>query len=246
MVPLLENATQEKREVFRLHNYSTSWDYLYHHSVAMSVMGGYLAYKMDYEYGEWIQVGLAGLLSDAGMVKVDQRVIEKDGPLTEREFEQIKLHPARSYRMVENIQALSRPAKLAILQHHERLDGTGYPLRLNHAKIHPYSQLIAVSDMYHAMSSERVYLPKHSPFKVLEEVLKEQFGRYDPTVIQVLVKEMTNYSTGTKVRLSSNQRAEIVFVDHTHHTRPMIRLEEDGEIFHLKEYMHLHIEEILE
>ncbi|MCA1011853.1 HD-GYP domain-containing protein [Halobacillus halophilus] len=244
--PLLESAVQEKQEIFRLHHYSSSWDYLYHHSVAMSVMAAYLAYKMDYEYGEWIQVGLAGLLSDAGMARVDQRVIDKQAPLTEREFEQIKHHPAHSYRLVENIQALSRPAKLAILQHHERLDGTGYPLGLDHTKIQSYSQIIAVSDMYHAMTSERVYRQKHSPFQVLENILKEQFGRYDHTVIQVLVKGLTNYSTGTNIRLSNNRRAEIVFVDQTHPTRPMIRLEEDGEIYHLKEHMHLHIEEILE
>ncbi|MFQ3546315.1 HD-GYP domain-containing protein [Halobacillus rhizosphaerae] len=246
MVPLLEGAVESRREVFLLHHYSSEQEYPYHHSVATAVISTFLAAKMGHTYGEWIQIGLAGLLSDAGMAKIDNRILNKEESLDEQEFEEVKKHAAYSYRLVESIPSLSISAKLAILQHHERLDGSGYPLGLNQDKLHPFGQIIALSDMYHAMTSERVYRDKHSPFKVLEEILQEQFGRYDHKVIQVLAKELASYSTGSKVKLSNGQEAEVMFVETNHPARPMLRTKENGEIVHLKERLDLHIEEIID
>ncbi|WP_226582363.1 HD-GYP domain-containing protein [Halobacillus litoralis] len=243
-VPLLEKVVDSKEDVFYLYHFSSGEDYIYHHSVSMGLLSGYLAYLMGYEYGDWVQIGLAGILSDSGMSKLPTRIPWKQGALTESEFEQVKNHPTYAYRQVEKISSLSSHAKLAILQHHERLDGTGYPLGLKQEKIHPFSQIIAVSDMYHAMTSERMYRRKKSPYKVLEEILQEQFGRYDHRVISAIVKEMANFSTGTNIRLSDNRRAEVLFAENHHPTRPMIRLEDSGEIMHLKEHLHLHIEEV--
>ncbi|SFK11867.1 HD-GYP domain, c-di-GMP phosphodiesterase class II (or its inactivated variant) [Halobacillus dabanensis] len=245
MVPLLERVVDSKREVFNLHHFTSSQEYIYHHSVAMGLLSGYLAAKMGYNYGEWIQIGLAGLLADTGMAKMDKHITGKEGPLTEGDFDKIKTHPTYSYKQVQKIPSLSNQAKIAVLQHHERLDGTGYPLGIQ-TKIHPFSQIIAVSDMYHAMTSERKYRRKQSPYKVLEEIIHEQFGRYDHKVIGLLVKEMTHYSTGTKIRLSDNQDAEVIFVEKTHPTRPLVKLEENGKILSLKEHRGLHIEEVYE
>lgn len=244
MVPLLERTASASKEVFHLHHLSTSEDYIYHHSIATGVMAGYLASKLGFNYGEWIQVGLAGVLCDAGMAKIDQRILHKQGALTEREYEQVKNHPTYSYRAIERIPSLSSQAKLAVLQHHERLDGTGYPLGLTKKKIHTFSQIIAVCDMFHAMTSERIYRSKQSLYKVLEELLHEHFGRYDHKVIETLKKEIANFSTGVKVRLSDKQEAEVLFAEMSHPTRPMIKLLETGDIIQLKEYLQLHIEEV--
>lgn len=245
MVPLLERAIESKRDVFLLHHFSSKNEYFYHHSVAMGLISAFLASKMKYSYGDWIQVGLAAVLSDSGMAKINQNILHKTTALREEEFNQIHTHPTLSYRLVEKIPTLGTNAKLAILQHHERLDGSGYPLGLRQEKLHTYSQIIAVSDMYHAMTSERAYRKKHSPFRVLEEIQKEQFGRYDHKVVQVFIKEMTNYSQGTNVRLSNNQKAEIIFVESAYPTRPMVRLE-DNHIYALKDHTELHIEEVLD
>ncbi|UOR10745.1 HD-GYP domain-containing protein [Halobacillus amylolyticus] len=245
-IPLLKRALKGRHDVFLLHHYSTEADYNEHHCVAMGLISGFLAARLGYTQGEWLQVGLAGLLSDCGMARIEETISKKEGPLSQQEYEEVKKHPTYSYRLVESIPSLNNQAKLAILQHHERLDGSGYPLGLKQDKIHLFSQIIAVSDMYHAMTSERIYRKKQSPFKVLEAVLKEQFGRYDHQVIQVLVKEMTNYSTGTKVRLTNNQLAEIIFVEPSDPTRPMIRFLEDGEIIHLKDNPDIHIEEVFD
>ncbi|MFC7063027.1 HD-GYP domain-containing protein [Halobacillus seohaensis] len=246
MVPLIEKAVKSNREVFTLHHFSSDDHYQEHHSVAMGLISAFLASKLGYSRGEWIQAGLAGLLSDCGMARIDANTVNQKGSLSKKEYEEVKKHATYSYRLVENVSSLGNYAKLGILQHHERLDGSGYPLGLRQNKIHRFSQIIAVSDMYHAMTSERIYRRKQSPFKVIEEILQEQFGRYDHEVIQVFVKQMANYSTGTKVRLTTNQMAEIIFIEPGSPTKPMVRLQETEEIIHLKDQTNIHIEEIFD
>ncbi|WJE15830.1 HD domain-containing phosphohydrolase [Halobacillus sp. ACCC02827] len=244
MVPLLEKSVESKPDIFTLHHHSTAVDYMYHHGVATGLLSGYVASKMGYSYGEWIQVGLAGALADAGMARIDKRITSKEAALTETEYSQVKNHPALSYRMTEKIASLSKESKLAILQHHERMDGTGYPLGLHHDKIHMFSQILAVSDMYHAMTSERHYRERRSPFLVLEEMLQKQMGRYHQEVIQTLAKELTGYSIGTKVRLSDNSKADILFVDEQDPVRPIVQ--SNDSIINLKEHLDLYIEEVYE
>ncbi|MBM7552212.1 HD domain-containing phosphohydrolase [Thalassobacillus pellis] len=245
IMPLLEFAKGSKKDIFQLHHFSTKNDYLFHHSVAVSVIAAFLGEKLKLSHGACIQLGLAGLLSDCGMAKVDKRLHFKQEPLSEEEYKEVKRHPTYSYRMIENTTALSHGAKLGILQHHERLDGSGYPLGSKGKKIHQFAKIIAVSDMYHAMTSERPYRKKQSPFKVLEEMIQAQFGQFELTVVQMFIDSMTNYSTGTKVKLSDGQTAEIIFVESAQPTRPMVRLE-NNDIIQLKEFQDIFIEEILD
>ena len=124
---------------------------------------------------DWFQIGLAGVLADSGMSRLNPNWLIKGTELTIQEFKEMKKHPTYSYQLVENITALTKAAKLAILQHHERLDGSGYPLGVKADKIHPYAKIIAIVDTYHAMTSERAYKPKKSPFKVMEEMLRVKY-----------------------------------------------------------------------
>ncbi|MFD1019399.1 HD-GYP domain-containing protein [Thalassobacillus hwangdonensis] len=245
IVPLLEAGVESNNHIVKLHHYSTKDEYLYHHSVSSALIASFLAKKMNLERGEWIQVGLAALLSDCGMAKIDPKILFKQGSLTEAEYDEVKQHPKHSYRMVESIPALSKGAKLGILQHHERLDGSGYPFALKSEKLHIFSGIIAVSDMYHAMTSERLYRAKQSPFKVLEEMMKAQFGRFNHEIVQTFITHMTNFSTGTKVKLSNNDLGEVVFIESSQPTRPMVRLQQNEEIIHLKNHLDVYIEEVV-
>lgn len=245
IVPLIEQAPKHKNEIYSLHHFTSKDDYFYHHGIAVALLSAIIADQLNYSKGEVIQVGIAGFLSDCGMAKIDEGLLSKRGSLTSYEYEEIKKHPTYSYRMVEKIPALKNEVRLAVLQHHERLDGSGYPLGISQDKLHTYGKIIAVSDLYHAMTSERVYRSKQSPFKVLEELLHQQFGKFDPTITQTLVQSMTSLSSGMKVRLSNNQLAEIVFIESKYPTRPMIRLQHNDEIIHLKFHREIYIEEII-
>ncbi|PAV28502.1 phosphohydrolase [Virgibacillus profundi] len=245
LIPLLERINEIGAAIFSLNYNTTKEAYFIHHSVSVALLSAYIGKQMGYSKGEWLQIGLAGFLSDSGMAKIAPNIFRKSSPLTLEEKDEIKKHPTYTYRLVENISTVTQAVKLAVLQHHERIDGSGYPLGLSENKIHMYARIVAVCDMYHAMTSERFYSERQSPFKVIEELNKEQFTKLDPKVVNVFINSLVHFSIGTKVRLSNNQFGEIVFIDANKPTKPMIRIADSGEIIALQNNSALHIDEVI-
>jgi HD-GYP domain-containing protein (c-di-GMP phosphodiesterase class II) len=245
MIPLLERIDELDMELFTLHQYGTAEDYLYHHSVAVSLLSAFLGKKLAYQKGEWIQIGLTGYLSDAGMTKIDPTILNNMGPLTEQQIHEVKNHPTYSYRMVEKLTGLSRTAKIGILQHHERLDGTGYPLGLTKDYITPFARIVAIADTYHAVMSERAYREKQSIFRAVDELLQGQLTKFDRKLVRVFIKQLQERALGKTVHLNNNQSGEIVFFDEDNPTKPLVRLYETDEVISLKMNSDLSIEEII-
>lgn len=244
-IPLFERIDKGDADVFTLHQYNTKKDYMYHHSVAVSLIAVYLGKKMGYSNGDFIQIGLAGFLSDCGMAKISPTILTKTGALSVFEIDEMKKHPSYSYRMVEKIPTITQIVKLAILQHHERMGGSGYPLGVQKDKIHAYSRVIAVSDMYHAMTCERLYQSKQSPFQVIEKLMRDKYTHFDHQVVETFSKSLANFSIGAKVRLSNGETGEVVFVEDKYPTRPMVKVNQSGEILMLKNNMEINIDEIM-
>lgn len=245
LIPLFERMDDISNAVYTLHHYVNKKDYIFHHGVSIGILSAFLAKKLGYEKGEWLQIGLAGSLSDCGMGKIDKAIVLKSGSLTYSEQEEMRKHPMYSYRLIEKVPTITKTVKLAVLQHHERFDGSGYPLGLAKEKIHNYARIIAVSDMYHAMTSERLYRESQSPFQVIEEMQQYKFTKLDHQIVDTFIISLANFSIGTKVRLSTNQTGEIVFVDAKSPTRPIVRLTEADEMVTLKDNPSLYIREIL-
>src|SRR5690625_104816 len=235
LLPLFETSIDNEMALLKLHQYTTKKEYLYHHSLSMGLLSFFLARKMGFEKGESIQVGLAGFLSNTGMAKIDPQIISKDDLLTYTEREEIKKHPSYSYLLVKPIQIIKESVKLAVLQHHERLDGSGYPLGLVNDKINQYARIIAVCDTYHAMTSERKHQKSQSPFKVMDELRKNQFTKFDSYVVQTFIQSFINLSLGERIKLSNNQVGKITFIDMENLNTALIMLENSGEIITLKD-----------
>lgn len=245
IIPLLNRIDTLGIDVFKLHHFSTESDYLYHHSVSVGILSAFIAQKLGYEKGEWLQVGLAGFLSDSGMAKINIPIIRKNRSLTYREMQEVKKHPEYSYHLVESIPTITKKVKLAIVQHHERLDGTGYPFQLKNYKIHEYARIIAVCDTYHAMTCNRGYQEALSPFIVINELKQEKFRGLDPTFVEVLIHNLVNLSVGVKVQLSNNKVGKIIFIDKQIPNQPMIQLDHTDEIIKLDRESNLYIKDIL-
>jgi HD-GYP domain-containing protein (c-di-GMP phosphodiesterase class II) len=246
IVPFIEQTDMSSSDIFNLHHYSTKTEYLYDHPLAVGVISAFIAKKLNYSKGEVTQIALAGCLSDCGMAKISPSILNKNTTLTVEEFEEIKKHPTFSYQMVRNSPLLKDATKIAILHHHERMDGSGYPFGEKASRIHPFAKILAVADSFHAMTSERIYKPKHSPFKVLEMINEELFGEFDITALKALSSAIMNYSVGTKIRLSDGQAAEIIFVEEKNPARPLVKLLESDQILALEKNRYLHIEEIIQ
>lgn len=147
--------------------------------------------------------------------------------------------------MIETLPAMKEEMKLAIYQHHERLDGSGYVEGLKLGKISNFSQIIAIADTFHAMTSERVYRSKESPFKVIEMIKESEFGKFDIKIVQALVDLVAGLPIGTTIELSNLEVGEIMFSNSYTPTRPLIKLINTGEIIDLSKQRNLYITQVI-
>ena len=245
VLPLLERIGELDMEIFTLHQYGTAEDYLYHHSVAVSLLSACLGKELGYRKGEWMQLGLAGYLADAGMTRIDAAILTKGGPLTKQQIQDMRNHSTYSYRMVENLTGLSKTGKIAILQHHERMDGSGYPLGIRNEQINTFARILAVCDTYHAMTSDRLHQDKQSIFKALDELFQERYTRLDPQIVRPFIESLARRAVGKTVHLTNHKTGEIVYFDDDHPASPLVKLHETGEIISLQMNPELQIEEII-
>jgi HD-GYP domain-containing protein (c-di-GMP phosphodiesterase class II) len=218
--------------------------YPYEHAVAVGVISYMIAKWMKVPEKEWMQIALAGTLLDVGKARIDHRILSKPGKLSADEFEEMKRHTLYGYQIIKAAHGLNEGVALAALQHHEREDGSGYPMGLPGSKLHLYSKITAVADVYHAMCSDRVYQKAASPYIVAEQLVHDSFGKLDPIVVHTFVKGITQLAVGTLVELSDGKLGKIVFTDSKNPTRPMV--ETGGKIVNLAETRQLSIVKVVE
>ncbi|MFF2017726.1 HD-GYP domain-containing protein [Paenibacillus sp. NPDC058177] len=218
-------------------------DYNYHNAVLSALTSYKIAQWCGYPQKDWLQAAFAGLLHDIGNVKVDPSLLLKPESLTNEEKEEVRRHTTYGYQLLRNVTAINEGVRLAALQHHEKVDGSGYPLRMEGSQIHVYAKIVAVADIFHAMTLERAYKKAQSPYLVLEQILTESFGKLDPAIVQTFIQKSTELYNGTRIRLSDGRHGEIIFTDRTHPTRPMVQVE--GTIVNLATERELYIDEII-
>lgn len=246
IIPLIDEILEDRKLIFELNNFSNPKDYLYHHCVATGLISAVIIHKLGYDRGDIIQMALTGCLADCGMSKIPTKIRDKRGLLNEMEFTEIRKHPIYSFNLIKDLTALRKEMKVAIYQHHERLDGSGYPLgKKIKEKTTIFSQIIAVADTFHAMTSERLYRSKESPFKVIEMIKEEEFGKFNIKVVDALTNVVADLPIGTKVELSNLERGEILFVNKFSPTRPIVKLEESNELIDLSKNRGYYISRII-
>lgn len=129
----------------------------------------------------------AGLLHDVGKVGVPTSIIQKPGRLDDAEMDAIRLHPARGVELIGNIPFLEE-VKSAVLHHHEKFDGTGYPAGLSGTNIPYFARIIGVVDAFDSLTSTRSYRPARALEESLEILLKDRYTHFDPTIVDVFVE----------------------------------------------------------
>ncbi|GLY08785.1 HD-GYP domain-containing protein [Pseudobacillus badius] len=245
IVPLLDQAIGQPEVFLEISNYSDPSDYISHHSIATGLISGMIAMQLNCEKGTVIQSALSGVLADCGMARVNPRILLKESSLTSAERKEVNNHPFFSYKMVKDINLLKPETKLAIFQHHERLDGSGYAKGVKADQLLLISRIVALADAFHAMTTDRPYRRRHLLFKVLEMFRQDFFGQFDLEAVKALTNVFTKLPSGTVVQLSDGQKATILFVKQQHPTRPLLQLQKDETIVDLEKRRDLYIESIL-
>ncbi len=160
------------------------------HQKRVSQLAFAIAKEMNLPKEETDGIYMAALIHDIGKINVPAEILSKPTLLTENELDMIKSHPQIAYDILKTIEFPWPVAKI-ILQHHERMDGSGYPQGLKEKDILLGARILAVSDVVEAMSSHRPYRAAHGIDKALEEILKNKGILYDPDVVDVCLKLFT-------------------------------------------------------
>jgi HD-GYP domain-containing protein (c-di-GMP phosphodiesterase class II) len=246
LYPIIEFLEKDDSILPNLHTFSNKQEYIYHHAISVGILSGMLAKKMGYTKGQYLQSALAGCVANAGMARISPRLINKTADLTEEDLKEIRNHPISSLKMVQTSPLLKAEGKLGIFQHHERLDGSGYPLGEKGKRIHTNAMIIAISDVYHALTTERPYRKKRAVFQALDVIRVDHFGQFDIGVINALFALIADLPIGTKVRLSNGIVGELLFKKPSALTRPLIKVLLSSEIIDLEKDRSIYISEILD
>lgn len=229
----LVSPKQTTLDVFdMLHNMRQVNDSTYAHSLNVAIISRIIGKWLHFSNEELDTLTLAGLLHDIGKTKIPDEVLNKDGELTDEEFQMIRNHPKYGYDILKS-QPLNSHIKKAALMHHERCDGSGYPMGLTMEEIDDYALIIAIADVYDAMTAARSYRAPLCPFEVIAEFEKDGLQKYKPKYILTFLENIANAYQNNRVMLSDGTSARIVLLNHRRLSKPLVQLD-DGACIDLE------------
>lgn len=231
---MIINKYDNNRQVFQaIAQFRNVDEYTYTHNVNVALLCSIMAKWLRYDDAQTRLLIYAGLLHDIGKARMPHDILNKPGKLTESEFEIMKQHTHYGYEIIKKMSYVSNDVATGALLHHERGDGGGYPLGLEGSKIPSTAKIIALADIYDAMTSERVYKSKQTPFSVLELFENHSFGVLDTRYLMVFMQNIAQYYIGDMITLNTGQKAEVIHVNPQRISRPLIRIADEGRFVDL-------------
>ncbi|WP_243439906.1 HD-GYP domain-containing protein [Fundidesulfovibrio soli] len=176
-------------------------DYTYTHSVNLAALGVLLGEAMQLDRKALEIVGLAGILHDVGKCLVPKELIAKPDKLTQEEFEVVKQHSRLGHDHLKAQKGVDPLVLRATLEHHERMDGSGYPRGLTGGAIHPHSYLVSIVDVYDAITSERVYSGRVSGHTAIRALFNMRDKAFPRDMVDMFIKRMGVFPANSVVQL---------------------------------------------
>ncbi len=199
-------------------------EYLIEHSLNVSILMSIFAKFLGIEKEIIEQLALGAFLHDVGKVLVPSKILNKPGRLTAEEYDVMKQHVTFGIQLLDELPDLSQIIKSTVHEHHERLDGNGYPNALSADQITKYGRMIAIVDSYDAMTAERVYKAGMSPIKAFKILVSDAPNSYDDELVDKFVQCLGLYPVGTLVKLSSGKLGLISQLNKSRPLHPFVKV----------------------
>ena len=203
--------------------------YLISHCVHVAFLAHHLALCLGYTEATAHQLALAGLVIDIGMAGKMEELAEAPRPLTKEEKRVIEQHPANAIALLQKSRGLSQEALGAIASHHLRPDGSGYPKEAQSATAVEYSKILAVADVYDAMTHPRSYRKTVNPAIAMKSLIGGVGDQFDRRVVKVLVDELSLYPRGSAVKLNTGELAVVQRINPNVALRPWVLIHRDAD-----------------
>lgn len=197
-------------------------EYTFKHSVDVAagaiILGKYLGLGED----SIRDIGTAGVLHDMGKVMIPKEILNKNGKLTDAEFAIIKNHPVYGYQILAKNKSIDEQIRRAVLHHHEKFCGGGYPSGLKGTEIPLYARVLSVVDVFDALVTERPYHKAYSVADTLE-IMYTMYAQFDAEVFQAFLKSLIVYPIGSIVNLSDGSKAQVIKTNKGYPLRPLVK-----------------------
>jgi HD-GYP domain-containing protein (c-di-GMP phosphodiesterase class II) len=209
-------------------------EYLYYHCVNVSILALRIASGLRFEREAALELGLAGLLHDIGLMNYLD-IIHQSKVLTINEFANIKQHPRAGFEMLSKLNPLPADGiRNAVLQEHERIDGTGYPEALTESAICLNAQIVGLADSFEALTHRRPHREKRTPLEA-SKIITEEKKAFSSKIIKALFERVGIFPVGATVRLNTKELGIVLRVHAEFPLRPLVKVLFDVEGNELKE-----------
>lgn len=207
-------------------------DYTFSHMVNCALYAAAFGKSLGLSAEETNDICLAGLLHDIGKAKIPLTILRKPGELTRDEFAEMQRHSELGYDALTKFPEMNERVRQAVLQHHERCDGSGYPRKLRRSQISLFSRIIAIVDIYDALTSNRCYRGRILPHESVEILMSDcSLNRLDLELVRIFLKKIALYPVGLEVMLDNGERARVSKLNEDFPLRPVLeimKLDHDG------------------
>jgi HD-GYP domain-containing protein (c-di-GMP phosphodiesterase class II) len=210
-------------ELLSLFYENTPDNYLPGHMVNVTIMCLQLGLGLGYNKSRLNKLGLAAFLYDIGMVRLED-ISLKSSSLLPQERDKIHSHPFYSSDILSGVKEISDVVITAIKQHHERMNGQGYPDGLRDTEISEYARIIGVVDVYEALTHERPNLKKISAHEAIKEMLYSGSASFDRKILKLLIDQIGIYPIGSWVELNTNEIGRVISINEDFSLRPLVKI----------------------
>ncbi|PLR99679.1 HD-GYP domain-containing protein [Bacillus sp. T33-2] len=217
-------------------------EYTFRHAVCVGVIASLIGKWAGLSEKELNVLAVGATLHDIGKARISKDILNKPGKLTEEEYAEMKRHTVYGYQLLKDLPGLKEAALIA-LQHHEREDGGGYPFGLTGDKISRMAKIVAIADVFHAMSSSRVYHKAEPLHIVINQMQDDVYGKFDPHIMILFLYKMMNSIVGHRVLLSDGREGTIVMIDSYEPLLALVRI--GDELVDLRHNRSLQIAQVL-
>lgn len=204
-------------------------DYTFEHCVNVCVLSLIIGIRMGYNKYRLKELGVGAILHDIGKLKISESILKKPAQLTEEEFGEIKKHTTYGYELLKRIPGISTVSVCIAYMHHERIDGSGYPLGLQGENVHECARIVAVADVFDALTSDRVYRKKLRHHEVVEYLTSTAVSHFDRNIIECFTQCVSLYPPGSGVILNTGEKGLVVSANRTEPSKPVVRIIFDPE-----------------
>jgi len=231
---LIDDILANRQVLIQIDDIRSYNDYLLLHSINVAIFSIMTGLSMDYNESSLMDLGLGCLLHDIGLISIDPSLLNRSEGLSDNERQQLNQHPEIGFNILRHYREISTPAAHVAYQHHERVDGLGYPRQLTKRQIVEYARIAAVADAFDDIVSDHPYRRGYSVTEGVTVLRRLSRSHFDGEIVEAFISNIAVYPVGSLLKLSTGNIAVVTSVNKSNQYRPLVQVIADAKAFLLE------------